>query len=95
ENGIASPVELVKGLDHNTPLRLPSSTRSRRSSPSSFSSFLSDLPPDTAIKIMPPVSMNRIKVMPPNHKKPLVPSSPKSTCLLNFSPKIGEREVLH
>ncbi|GAU45151.1 hypothetical protein TSUD_253840 [Trifolium subterraneum] len=42
-----SAKRLVEGSGQHTPLRFPSCSHSRRSSPSSFSSFLSDLPPDS------------------------------------------------
>ncbi|GAU35309.1 hypothetical protein TSUD_389340 [Trifolium subterraneum] len=79
-----------KEVDQHTHLRFPSSARSRRSSPSSFSTFLLDLPPETVIS--PPVYLKWRVSWPPNYKKPLMFPITTNSCHLNFSPDTGELE---
>ncbi|GAU45310.1 hypothetical protein TSUD_300390 [Trifolium subterraneum] len=90
DNCNAQTLYVEKGVDQHTPLRLPSSARSQRSSPSSFSTFLSDLPPETVIS--PPIYLKRRVSWPPNYKKPLMFPTSKDSCHLNFSPDRGDLE---
>jgi hypothetical protein len=82
-----SPVGLEMEKILHTPLRLSLSERSRMSSPTSMSSFYSDLPPET-----PPVQLNGSMIVPPNFKKPLLPSPSNSRCQLKLVPEKGGRE---
>ncbi|GAU20803.1 hypothetical protein TSUD_85220 [Trifolium subterraneum] len=82
-------VQNEKGHMCDTPLHLTSIERSRMSSPSPFSSFLLDLPPETVVN--PPVRLKGTELS-TNNKKPLFPSPLKVVRHLNLLSEERERQ---